>query len=101
MTQCRALALLLIPAIAFAHPGEPLRSDDLFSAWEFDPGVVIPLLLSAVLYWRGSRRHVGLTRLEESCFWLGWGSLVLALVSPLHSLGEVLFCAHMTQHEIL
>jgi putative membrane protein len=93
--------LLVLPAIAFAHSGEPLRPDDLLSAWEFDPGVVIPLALTAVLYWQGSRQHVGLTGLERSCFWLGWASLVLALVSPLHSLGEVLFCAHMTQHEIL
>jgi cytochrome c oxidase assembly factor CtaG len=99
---CRALGfLLLLPAFAFAHPGQPLQPDDLLSAWEFDPGVVIPLVLSAILYWRGSRRHVGLTNLEQSCFWLGWASLVLALVSPLHRLGEVLFCAHMTQHEIL
>lgn len=98
----RSLAfLLLIPAWAYAHPGEPLRPDDLLSAWEFDPGVVIPLLLSAFLYWRGSRQHSGVTRLQESCFWLGVASLVLALVSPVHRLGEVLFCAHMTQHEIL
>ncbi len=93
--------VLLVPAFACAHPGQPLQPDDLLSAWEFDPGVLIPLLLSAVLYWQGSRRHFGLTRLERSCFWLGWASLVLALVSPLHRLGEVLFCAHMTQHEIL
>jgi putative membrane protein len=31
----------------------------------------------------------------------GWGALFLALVSPLHPLGEVLFSAHMTQHEVL
>lgn len=92
--------VLLAPAFAFAHPGQRLQPDDLLSAWEFDPGVIIPLLLTAVLYWRGSRRHPGLTTLERS-FWLGWASLVLALVSPLHRLGDVLFCAHMTQHEIL
>jgi putative membrane protein len=31
----------------------------------------------------------------------GWISLFIALVSPLHPWGEVLFSAHMTQHEIL
>src|SRR3954463_2028397 len=102
MRKWRAFGtVLFFPALAFAHPGQPLQPDDLLSAWEFDPGVVIPLLLSAALYWLGSRRHFGLTRLERSCFWLGWASLVFALVSPLHRLGEVLFCAHMTQHEIL
>ena len=31
----------------------------------------------------------------------GWLTLALALVSPLHPMGEVLFSAHMTQHELL
>ena len=69
--------------------------------WEFEPGVVIPLILSAVLYAIGSRKHVGLTRLQRTCFWAGWLSLVIALVSPLHPLGEDLFSAHMVQHETL
>ena len=34
-------------------------------------------------------------------FWSGWRYLALALVSPLHPLGEALFSAHMAQHEIL
>jgi putative membrane protein len=35
------------------------------------------------------------------CFAIGWFSLVLALDSPIHELGEQLFWVHMTQHEIL
>ena len=69
--------------------------------WEFDPGVVIPLLISAGLYAIGSRRHLGLTHLQRASFLLGWLSLTVALVSPLHPMGEVLFSAHMVQHEIL
>jgi cytochrome c oxidase assembly factor CtaG len=69
--------------------------------WEFEPGIVIPLAISAVLYAIGSRGHIGLTRVQRTCFWAGWVSLVVALVSPLHPLGEVLFSAHMVQHEIL
>jgi putative membrane protein len=34
-------------------------------------------------------------------FGFGWMFLALALVSPLHPLGETLFSAHMVQHEIL
>jgi putative membrane protein len=34
-------------------------------------------------------------------FALGWLSLVIALDSPLHEIGEQLFWVHMTQHEIL
>lgn len=91
----------LIPALACAHSGEPLQPDDLWSAWEFDPGVVIPLVLTAVLYLTGSRRQFGLTNLQKVCFWSGWLTLVVALVSPVHPMGEVLFSAHMVQHELL
>jgi cytochrome c oxidase assembly factor CtaG len=70
-------------------------------AWEFDPGVVILLALSAWLYLRGSRAQRIANRREILFFWSGWAALVLALVSPLHTMGEVLFTAHMLQHEIL
>jgi putative membrane protein len=36
-----------------------------------------------------------------ACFAVGWIALALALVSPLHALGGMLFSAHMAQHEIL
>ncbi len=38
---------------------------------------------------------------RELCFWAGWFFLCLALLSPLHPLGEALFSAHMAQHELL
>lgn len=69
--------------------------------WEFDPGVVIALAASALLFARGARRSRGLARRQVICFWGGWLALALALVSPLHPLGEVLFSAHMVQHEVL
>jgi len=98
----RSLAFILVlPALAFGHAGEPLAPHDLWSAWEFDPGVVLPVALSAILYARGARRHTGLTLLQRTCFWTGWLSLVLALISPIHPMGEALFSAHMLQHEIL
>jgi cytochrome c oxidase assembly factor CtaG len=96
------ILLLCVPVLAFAHAGEPLQPDDLWSAWEFNPGVVAPLLLSAMLYAWGQRKQpAGFTSLQRMAFWLGWLSLATALVSPLHPLGEVLFSAHMVQHEIL
>ncbi len=102
MTSLRLVVFAaVLPAIAAAHPGEALQPDDLWKAWEFDPGVVIPLLASAALYAMGARRHFGLTSIQRLCFWSGWLSLGIALVSPLHPLGEVLFSAHMVQHEIL
>jgi putative membrane protein len=41
------------------------------------------------------------SRKSIAAFVGGWLSLVVALGSPLHRLGEQLFWAHMTQHEIL
>lgn len=87
------------------HDGAPLASHDLWSPWTRDPLILVPLAALALLYWLGRRhRHRGPGRRRDRraiMFWLGWGALVLALVSPLHALGEALFWAHMTQHEIL
>src|SRR3569833_516606 len=73
----------------------------LWSEWEFDPGIVIPLLVSALLYAAGQFQQPVRSRFRIFCFWSGWCSLAVALVSPIHPLGEVLFSAHMVQHEIL
>jgi putative membrane protein len=84
-----------------AHPGEPLQPHDLSSAWRFDPGVIIPLFVSALLYIRGIRRSRGPALRRKVCFFAGLLTLIVALVSPLHPVGEVLFSAHMAQHEVL
>lgn len=91
----------LLPALALAHEGEPLEPHDLWSAWSFEPGVVVPLALAAFLYLRGARTSRGITIRQQAFFWSGWTVLALSLVSPLHPLGEALFSAHMAQHEIL
>ena len=98
----RSIAIaLLLPAIALAHAGERLQPDDLASAWEFDPGVVIPLAISGLLYARGTYIQRVTARRQNLYFWCGWALLAVALVSPLHPLGEVLFSVHMIQHEVL
>lgn len=103
-----ALGMMLIPAPLLAHAGQPPAPHDAWTAWSFDPGIVIPLFLSAWLYsrglermWRRSGAGRGIRRWEAACFAGGWGALFVALVSPLHALGEALFSAHMVQHELL
>ena len=65
----------------------------------------MPLLLAAALYGLGTIRMLRRTTNKRLpvwpvlCFALGWISLVIAVDSPLHELGEQLFWAHMTQHE--
>lgn len=97
----RRLCWILAVAPAFAHPGEPLEPHDLWRAWRPDAGTLIPVVLTAILFARGAGTSRGLTKLRAACFWGGWALLALALLSPLHPLGEVLFSAHMLQHEIL
>ena len=108
----KRLALLFLVALvtnAFAHELEiagPQNTSELLRAWTFEPGVLIPIVGSSVLYslgvyrlWRASQKSV--RKSDIIYFALGWSALVLALVSPVHAWGSVLFSAHMTQHELL
>jgi putative membrane protein len=90
------------------HPGAPPAPHDLLTAWSFDPGVVLPLAATGWLYLRGTRalwqsaaQGRGVRAREVTAFGLGWLTLVVALVSPVHRWGEALFSAHMVQHELL
>jgi cytochrome c oxidase assembly factor CtaG len=102
-------AVLSLPAYAHGKQAEgPRNWDELLLAWEWDPGVVIPLFLSGLFYlvgvdrtWKRAGRGHGVTRIDALCFAGGWFALFLALVSPLHTWGSMLFSAHMTQHEVL
>jgi putative membrane protein len=95
-------------APALAHDGRPLTPHDLWAAWEWSPLITIPLGIAAAMYgvgvrrvWQRAGRGRGLTRRDVMSFALGWGALAVALVSPLHALGGVLFAAHMAQHELI
>jgi putative membrane protein len=85
-----------------------LAPQDLWSAWSWEPVVVVTLVLSAVLYgrgiarlWAASKIGAGVREWEAAAFAAGWLTFAVALISPLHALGGVLFSAHMTQHELL
>ncbi|HKS28075.1 MAG TPA: cytochrome c oxidase assembly protein [Pyrinomonadaceae bacterium] len=102
-------AFLIFPfSLASAHEGKPHRFSDLPFTWGLDPLVIASLALSGWLYWRGVRmlwresaKGRGIKRWEAWAYAGGWLALFVALVSPLHPMGEVLFSAHMTQHEVL
>jgi putative membrane protein len=103
-----AFACATAQSSVIAHGGKPHGPDDLWKTWGWEPLVVVSLALSGWLYargvrrlWRESGRGVGVRKWESAAFAGGWLALFVALVSPLHPLGRVLFSAHMTQHEIL
>jgi len=80
--------------------------DALALPWEWEPGIVVPVLLSGALYALGTRRmrRSGATFVApwaRAAFWVGWCTIILALLSPLHPLSEELFWTHMVQHELL
>src|SRR4051812_10117668 len=90
------------------HAAGPRDWAELGRTWGLEPGVLIPLVLSAAWYargvgrlWRDGHAGRGVRAWEALSFAAGWLALVVALVSPLHPWGSVLFSAHMTQHEIL
>src|SRR5213594_3169566 len=95
------LMLLLVPR-ASAHElkiAGPQNPHELLRAWSFEPGVVIPLLLSGFLYASGVLRlrkasPASARKIDIYCFGAGWLALVVALVSPIHPWGSVLFSAH-------
>jgi putative membrane protein len=74
----------------------------------FDPMVTVPLGVSLLLFltgvvrlWNRGGPGSGIRHWQVRCFTAGWAMLVLALVTPLHWLGERLFAAHMVEHELL
>ena len=101
------VTLFSAPAV-LAHEGKPHNWHDLVRAWSFEPLVTASLVISALLFvtglrrlWREAPKRRSIRTWEALCFAGGWLALLVALVSPVHAWGQVLFSAHMTQHEIL
>jgi cytochrome c oxidase assembly factor CtaG len=101
------LSVFTLAQPALAHTGglEPWLAAQ---RWNWNPLVIFPLALSMTLYvsgvgrvWQRAGAGKGVRRWQVRCFALGWCLLVLALVAPLHWLGEHLFVAHMVEHELL
>src|SRR5690606_23229953 len=88
-------------------PGAPLAPHDLATAWILDPVILSLLGITGWGYtrglgalWRGSAGR-GIRRWEAAAFLSGCVVLAIALVSPVHTLGEVLFSGHMAQHQLM
>ncbi len=116
-------AAIVLGAAGIATPAFAEASDASCHAWScakwtWPAFIIVPLVLTAALYGIGllkmsrrrnlSHREAASRRpplpvplLSLICFVAGWMSLIFALDSPVHEVGEQLFWVHMTQHEIL
>jgi putative membrane protein len=81
-------------------------SPSLLTPWSFEPLQIVPTVVVAALYLRRARtlarRGQPVPRGRQIAFWAGIALSVLALNSPIDSLGEEhFFFMHMLQHVIL
>ena len=81
----------------------PVSPDTLWSAWSWDPLILLLVAGAAWLYARGWARmraapHRRAVARRAFAFYGGLVVLALALLSPLHAAAEALFSAHMVQH---
>jgi cytochrome c oxidase assembly factor CtaG len=101
---------LAVPAIVCLN-SMPLWAHEAASSkvamrWSWEPWVVIPIVVTILLYSAGRlrmrrRSANGLSPWPAVSFAAGIAALVIALDSPVHTVGEQLFWVHMTQHELL
>jgi cytochrome c oxidase assembly factor CtaG len=79
----------------------------LVAGWTLDPFLLVPLIAVGVAYVVGYRRLARRRRAQRTfrtrggLFAMGYTALVVALISPLHSVGEQYFSVHMVQHLLL
>ncbi len=104
----RALVVIWFAVWASPALGHGAELHGSKAAWTFDPWIVVPLGVLGLLYgvgWSVLWRHTASGRKVRAwqtlAYIAGWMSLAVALVSPLHWLGEHLFTFHMIEHEIV
>jgi cytochrome c oxidase assembly factor CtaG len=91
--------------VIFAH--HPVAPGSLSTQWTFEPGTVALIAAGATLYAVGRarlRRRGGESVAKPTralAFYAGLALLAIALLSPVHAMGETLFSAHMVQHLLL
>lgn len=82
--------------------------NDIWGQWDFSAAVVIPLLVAALLYgvglsraWSSAGWGKVISTTAASCYSFGILTLIIALMSPLDAVSDVLFSVHMVQHLLL
>jgi cytochrome c oxidase assembly factor CtaG len=99
-----------LAAVAMAHgpvPSEPPTFAGLVFGWSFEPAVLLPLVLAAIL-WRAAVRRVNaahpgnpVPRRRSVAFLAGLAAIAVALQSGIARYDTSLFSIHMVQHILL
>lgn len=104
VTPCQFVAMFTAPILsdedgALPTPGTLWHREN----WSWELSIILPLVFWGIWYLIGVLRRGRQNDIAKHhlAFAAGWTALFLALVSPLHRLADVLFSAHMLQHEIL
>jgi putative membrane protein len=92
----------------FTHHGSPVTPHNLWSAWNIEAAIFIPLAFTALIYlwgmqnvWQRAGTGHGINRRHYVSFLGALLVLLIAFVSPLDAMSAVLFSAHMVQHMLL
>lgn len=98
----------LLPRTGQAPIGNALAPHTLATAWVWDFPAMLSLEVGFFLYslgllrlWQRAGRGRGVRVSQAAAFYAALAALVVALLSPLDALSDVLFSAHMTQHLVL
>ncbi|MBI3967908.1 MAG: cytochrome c oxidase assembly protein [Chloroflexi bacterium] len=91
--------------VAHAHEGTPPAPHDIWTAWNWEPAILLGLVLATYIYargvaalWRRAGCGRGVRRWQTGAYVAGLLALSVALISPLNALGTALLSAHMVQH---
>jgi putative membrane protein len=113
MSIIRLPCLLIGVAVSGIAPPAAAHAPDMNAAvaapaWNADPWVIACLIAAALLYacglrrlWHNAGHGAGVPVRRTMYFAFGLTMLVVALLSPVDTLGADLFSMHMVQHELL
>lgn len=103
-----SLSVVFLPGFALAHSGEASPSTIGWTTWTFSPGVSLGLAALCTSYVVGWRKFKSLRRntpvfrpWQVQAFIAAISILIIALISPVDPMSDMLASVHMVQHTLL
>jgi putative membrane protein len=96
-----AAGLLLAAAPTLAHGDHIEAGTSAWQLWQLSPEILLGLVVSGLIYWRGSRHGLVDNRWRITAFFGGIAALFVALISPVEGLADHIFAVHQIEHMLL